>query len=222
MVTRSKDNKTDKKIEKTGSVNKDKVGKKEGNSGIPDGIKWFSAVLILAVAIGGFYYSVDGNWPWLLRVVGLIGAFGLVGAILLQTTQGQLAWNTIKEARMEGRKVVIPDGIGWFSSVLILAVAIGGFYYFVDDWPWLLRVVGLIGAFGFAGGILLQTTQGRLAWNTIKEARMEVRKVVWPTRKETVQTTMIVVVVVFLMAMVLWLLDGLLGWIMRYLLGQGG
>nr|VFJ52287.1 MAG: protein translocase subunit secE/sec61 gamma [Candidatus Kentron sp. DK] len=149
MVTRSKDNKTDKKIEKTGSVNKDKVGKKEGNSGIPDGIKWFSAVLILAVAIGGFYYSVD-------------------------------------------------------------------------DWPWLLRVVGLIGAFGLAGAILLQATQGRLAWNTIKEARMEVRKVVWPTRKETVQTTMIVVVVVFLMAMVLWLLDGLLGWIMRYLLGQGG
>ncbi|MBT8419862.1 MAG: preprotein translocase subunit SecE [Gammaproteobacteria bacterium] len=115
----------------------------------------------------------------------------------------------------------IPDGIKWFSAVLLLAVAIGGFYYWSDQSS-LLRLIGLLVAFGLVGAILLQTAQGRLAWDTIKEARMEVRKVIWPTRKETVQTTMIVIVVVFLMAMVLWMLDGLLGLIMRHLLGQGG
>jgi preprotein translocase subunit SecE len=115
----------------------------------------------------------------------------------------------------------IPDSIKWSSAVFLLALAIGGFYYWSDQ-SWLLRLVGLLIGFGLVGAVALQTTQGQLAWNTIKEARMEVRKVVWPTRKETMQTTMIVIVVVFLMAMILWALDGLLGLIMRHLLGQGG
>lgn len=113
----------------------------------------------------------------------------------------------------------IPDGIKWFSAMLFLVMAIGGFYYW-SEWPWLLRLIGLLGAFGLVGAIILQTTQGQLAWNTVKEARMEVRKVVWPTRKETMQTTMIVISVVFVMAIMLWALDGLLGLIMRHLLGQ--
>nr|VFJ70238.1 MAG: protein translocase subunit secE/sec61 gamma [Candidatus Kentron sp. FW] len=103
--------------------------------------------------------------------------------------------------------------------MLFLVMAIGGFYYW-SEWPWLLRLIGLLGAFGLVGAIILQTTQGQLAWNTVKEARMEVRKVVWPTRKETMQTTMIVISVVFVMAIMLWALDGLLGLIMRHLLGQ--
>nr|VFJ63945.1 MAG: protein translocase subunit secE/sec61 gamma [Candidatus Kentron sp. FW] len=113
----------------------------------------------------------------------------------------------------------IPDGIKWFFAMLFLVIAIGGFYYW-SEWPWLLRLIGLLGAFGLIGAIILQTTQGQLAWNTVKEARMEVRKVVWPTRKETTQTTMIVISVVFVMAIMLWALDGLLGLIMRHLLGQ--
>ncbi|VFM96227.1 MAG: protein translocase subunit secE/sec61 gamma [Candidatus Kentron sp. G] len=115
----------------------------------------------------------------------------------------------------------IPDSIKWSSAAFLLAGAIGGFHYWSEQ-LWLLRLIGLLIAFGFVGAIALQTAQGRLAWNTIKEARMEVRKVVWPTRKETVQTTMIVITVVFLMAMILWALDGLLGLTMRHLLGQGG
>ena len=114
----------------------------------------------------------------------------------------------------------VPDGIKWFSSAFLVVGAISGFYYWSDQ-SWLLRLIGLLFSFGFVGAIILQTAQGQLAWNTIKEARMEVRKVVWPTRKETVQTTAIVIAVVFLMAIILWALDGLLGLIMRHLLGQG-
>nr|VFJ95648.1 MAG: preprotein translocase subunit SecE [Candidatus Kentron sp. LFY] len=115
----------------------------------------------------------------------------------------------------------IPDLVKWSSAVIILILAISGFYYWSDE-SGLFRVIGLLIAFGISGAIILRTARGQLAWNAVKEARMEVRKVVWPTRKETMQTTMIIVSVVFVMAIILWALDGLLGFIMRYLLGQGG
>jgi len=126
-----------------------------------------------------------------------------------------------KKENKEDKSNRIPNGIWWFSASVILILAIGGFYYWSDRSE-LLRLIGLLIAFGIAGAILLRTTQGQFAWNAVKEARMEVRKVVWPTRKETMQTTMIVVSVVFIMAIILWALDGLLGFIMHYLLRQAG
>jgi preprotein translocase subunit SecE len=53
----------------------------------------------------------------------------------------------------------------------------------------------------------------------LKEARGEIRKVVWPTRQETTQTTLIVVVVVLVMALLLWGLDSLLGWLVSMVVG---
>ena len=55
----------------------------------------------------------------------------------------------------------------------------------------------------------------------MREARTEVRKVVWPTRKETTQTTLIVIAMVGLVAVILWILDGLLAWLVKWLLGTG-
>jgi preprotein translocase subunit SecE len=113
------------------------------------------------------------------------------------------------------------DNLKWASVVVLLAGALGAFYYFADQ-SLLLRVVGLIAVAGIALAIASQTAKGRLAWNMMGEARMEVRKVVWPTRKETVQTTGIVIAMVAVMALLLWALDGLLGYLMRLLLGRGG
>ena len=56
-------------------------------------------------------------------------------------------------------------------------------------------------------------------WNLAKAARVEIRKVVWPTRQETTQTTLIVLGVVLLMALILWGLDSLLGWIVSSVIG---
>ncbi|MEX5381397.1 preprotein translocase subunit SecE, partial [Acinetobacter towneri] len=53
----------------------------------------------------------------------------------------------------------------------------------------------------------------------LKEARVEIRKVVWPTRQETMQTTLIVVAVVLVMALLLWGLDSLLGWLVSLIVG---
>jgi preprotein translocase subunit SecE len=103
-------------------------------------------------------------------------------------------------------------------SVLPIAAAIGGFYYF-DDQPQWIRVIALLAAVGVSVLIALQTAIGQTAWAFRRDAIIEVRKVVWPTRKETVQTTMIVLVVVIIMSLLLWALDSLLAWAVRVLTG---
>jgi preprotein translocase subunit SecE len=103
-------------------------------------------------------------------------------------------------------------------SALPIAAAIGGFYYF-DDQPMVVRVIGLLVAVLVSGFIALRTELGQAAWTFRREAIIEVRKVVWPTRKETAQTTMVVLVVVLVVAILLWLLDMFLAWAVRFLTG---
>ena len=115
----------------------------------------------------------------------------------------------------------IPDGIKWLFVVVILCGALFAFYYYADE-SLLLRVIGLLAATGAAAAVALQTEKGRIAWEYIREARTEVRKVVWPTRKETTQTTLVVIALVGLVAVILWMLDSFLAWVVRTLLGVGG
>ncbi len=112
------------------------------------------------------------------------------------------------------------DGLKWALALLLLSGAIGAFYYFADQ-SLLLRVIGLLIAGGFSAAIMLQTGKGRIAWEFMQEARTEVRKVVWPTRKETVQTTLIVIAMVTIVAIFLWLLDMFLAWGIRSFIGGG-
>jgi preprotein translocase subunit SecE len=101
-------------------------------------------------------------------------------------------------------------------AVIPIAAAIGGFYYYGDE-SLLLRVIGLLFAAGLSIVIALQSKTGKATADFMKEARNEVRKVVWPTRKETAQTTMFVMVAVVIMGFCLWLLDMFLSWAVRYL-----
>lgn len=103
-------------------------------------------------------------------------------------------------------------------SMLPIAAAIGGYYYF-DDQPQWMRVVVLLAAVGISGLIALQTELGKVAWAFRRDAIIEVRKVVWPTRKETAQTTLVVLIVVIIMALLLWVLDMFLAWAVRFLTG---
>ncbi len=80
-------------------------------------------------------------------------------------------------------------------------------------WP----VLALLGAAGVAVAFL--TSQGAAFLELAKAARSEIRKVVWPTRQETTQTTLIVVAVVVVMALILWGLDTFLGWLASRLIG---
>lgn len=112
------------------------------------------------------------------------------------------------------------DKIKFVLAVLVVGAALGGFYYYADQ-SLLLRVIGLVAAAGIAAAIAFQTTAGQQAWAFFGEARTEVRKVVWPTRKETVQTTLMVMVMVLILAVILWIFDSILTWIVKLLMGQG-
>jgi preprotein translocase subunit SecE len=107
------------------------------------------------------------------------------------------------------------------AAVGVLVVALWGFYFFAG-YSLLLRVVVLLALSGGAVAIFLTSIQGRQLWRFAVDARMEVRKVVWPTRQETVQTTLIVMVMVLILGLMLWLFDMALMAILRFLTGQGG
>ncbi len=111
------------------------------------------------------------------------------------------------------------DKVKLAIAVLLLAGGIGGFYWFEDQYMLLSRVLGLLVLVAASLAVAYQTAVGRQTWSYVGDAKTEVHKVVWPTRKETVQTTLIVLVVVFLVALFLWMLDSLLMWLMRLLTG---
>lgn len=104
-----------------------------------------------------------------------------------------------------------------FSIFLLALVA----FYFFSDYSTLVRVIGLLIAVGVAIFIAISTSQGNNLVEFVRESRMELRKVVWPTRNETLQTSLAVIVMVIIMGLLLWLLDLLLLWIVRLLTGQG-
>ncbi len=106
-------------------------------------------------------------------------------------------------------------------AAAIIVVSLWGFYFFAG-YSLLLRVVILLVLTGGAAAVALTSVPGRQLWRFAVDSRMEVRKVVWPTRQETVQTTLIVIVMVLILGIVLWLFDMVLMAILRFLTGQGG
>jgi len=115
----------------------------------------------------------------------------------------------------------MPDVLKWIVAAALLAAGLVGFYYFGDQ-STLLRVIGLLFAIGASLAVAVQTEKGRSTWDFMRDSRTEVRKVVWPTRKETTQTTLIVMAVAGLVAILMWALDSILAVLVRILLGQGG
>ncbi len=108
------------------------------------------------------------------------------------------------------------DVVKLLGAATIVLVALGGFYYFPGE-SLLIRVIGLLVAIGIAAGIALTTAKGREVWRFGQDARGELRKVDWPTRTETVQTTLAVFAMVTILGLLLWLVDSLLLWIVRFL-----
>jgi preprotein translocase subunit SecE len=104
---------------------------------------------------------------------------------------------------------------------LAAAIVVVGFWAYMhfDEQALLYRVLGLLAFVIVAAGVALTTEKGRSLMGFMKSARTEVRKMVWPTRTETIQTTAVVLVMVIIVAIFLWLLDMFLGWIMKMIIG---
>ena len=101
-----------------------------------------------------------------------------------------------------------------------VALVIGGIvaFYWYEDQALLYRVLGLLVVFAVAVGIAVTTEMGGNVVSFGRSAAMEMRKTVWPTRKETTQTTLIVVVAVALLGILIWIIDSILRWIVTSLI----
>jgi preprotein translocase subunit SecE len=77
-------------------------------------------------------------------------------------------------------------------------------------------------AIALAAVVFMQTERGRVLWKFVQGSRVEIRKVIWPTRTEAVQTTLTVFVFVLVLGIFFWGLDMFLLWVTRLLTGQGG
>ncbi len=117
--------------------------------------------------------------------------------------------------------IIMGDNIKLGMSLIIAITAVAGFYIYAEQ-SLLLRVVGLLGAVAIAAAIAVQTEAGRGVWSFGRGATVEIRKVVWPSRKETVQTTLMVMIMVVIVGIILWIFDWFVSWGVGYLTGQGG
>lgn len=108
------------------------------------------------------------------------------------------------------------DSVKWVLVFLLLGGAVFGNYYY-GEMSVLLRAGAVVAAVVVAGFIAMQTEKGRNAASFAKESRTEVRKVVWPTRQEAIQTTAIVLVATMIMSLILWGLDSALFAIVNFI-----
>jgi preprotein translocase subunit SecE len=106
------------------------------------------------------------------------------------------------------------------AALLLLVAGVVAFYWF-DDQLLVLRVLGLLAVAGISIFIAAQSSTGKNIIAFIGGVKTEVRKVVWPTRAETTQTTLAVILMVILVGIFLWLLDMVLLWAIQTLTGQG-
>ncbi|MEM7054216.1 MAG: preprotein translocase subunit SecE [Pseudomonadota bacterium] len=114
------------------------------------------------------------------------------------------------------------DIVLWILFALILGAGIYGFIYFDNQVMDLVRIVGLLVVIGIACAVAFRTLHGRQLFDYFREADIERRKVVWPTRQETTQTTLIVIAVTIVIGIMLFIMDTIFGFLVRRLIGIGG
>jgi preprotein translocase subunit SecE len=112
------------------------------------------------------------------------------------------------------------DNFKLLAAALLIAAGIAGFYL-LSEMPTVVRVVAVLAGLGAAAGVAWFTTPGRQFYAFSQESVTEARKVVWPTRRETMQMTGVVAVFVIVMALFLWMVDGTLMWLIKLIMGRG-
>ena len=105
--------------------------------------------------------------------------------------------------------------------ILSIGVLIAGMilFYYYSDVRLFYRVVGMISVVIFSAFIAYQSDFGKLIYSYVTDSKVELKKVTWPTKQETTQTTLGVIFVVIIVGILLWLFDMLLGWAIGTLYG---
>ncbi len=110
------------------------------------------------------------------------------------------------------------DSLKWLLVTAFVSVGVVGNYIYAAE-SLLYRVLVLLVLASVAGYVALTTEKGQKFAVLVKEARIEIRKVVWPTKQELIQTTLIVIVFVLVVALVLWAIDSLVSWSISGIIG---
>jgi preprotein translocase subunit SecE len=113
------------------------------------------------------------------------------------------------------------DKIKLIIAIALAVLAFVGFYI-LDEQQQVVRVLGLLMGLGVAAFVASRTESGRHAVAFSRGSIIEIQKVVWPTRKETINTTLLVMAMVVLVGIILWVFDMFLAWGIQLLTGQGG
>ncbi len=105
--------------------------------------------------------------------------------------------------------------------ILSIGVLITGMilFYYYSDVRLFYRVIGMISVVIFSAFIAYQSDFGKLVYSYVTDSKVELKKVTWPTKQETTQTTLGVIFVVIIVGILLWLFDMLLGWAIGTLYG---
>lgn len=111
------------------------------------------------------------------------------------------------------------DTLKLLLSAAFLVGGLYGFYYYENALALPLRVLMVLGGTGVGIALAMTSVQGQQLWQFIQGSRVELRKVVWPTRQETTQTAIAVFVFTLILALFFWALDSGLLWITRRLVG---
>ncbi|ODS22608.1 preprotein translocase subunit SecE [Candidatus Endobugula sertula] len=106
----------------------------------------------------------------------------------------------------------------WLIVVVLVVVGVVGNSYY-SELGLFYRVAALLALGLLILWLAVNTSQGAVLWETVKASQTELRKVVWPTRQEINQTTLVVIVLTIAMAIILWGLDTFLGWIASLIIG---
>ena len=104
-------------------------------------------------------------------------------------------------------------------SILVLFIGIGAFYWY-EDQSLVLRIAMVVVGLAVGAGLVWFSWYGREFWQFALASRIELRKVVWPPRDETIKTTYVVFIFAIAMGLFFWGLDWVLTWLTRLLSGQ--
>ena len=124
--------------------------------------------------------------------------------------------NVESQGHNKGKNIAL-----WGLVFILLAAAVVGNSVFAEK-SLLIRIVAVVIAFAAAAVTALQTIQGKALLTFSRESIKEVRKVVWPTRQETIQTTLIIFAFTVVMGLLLFLIDGALIWLVELITGMKG
>lgn len=111
------------------------------------------------------------------------------------------------------------DKIKLAIAILLVVAGVAGFYLLSDSFM-IVRVLSVVAGVIAAAAVAWTSDPGKAFYVFAQESVAETKKVVWPTRKETVQTTGIVMAFVVVMAIFLWVVDASLVWVVRVMMGR--